>query len=669
MHRTFFITLLLFFTNDIYAQTCSRLGQTPSTAFPVCGISTFSQTTVPACGGRSIPVPGCNDGAAYGDLNPYWYKFTCFSSGTLGFAITPITSSDDYDWQLFDITDRNPEDVYTDPSLYVTSNWSARPGTTGTAENASAVTNCAGYDYPNMSRMPYLIEGRQYLLLVSHFTDTHQSGYTLRFGGGTASITDPREPHTERARAFCDGTTILLKLNKKMRCNTLAADGSDFVLSSNLASVTGAAAPSCNTGFDMDSIAITLDRPLPPGSYTILVKTGTDGNTLMDYCDREVPDGERVDFTTEPIRPTHMDSITPVGCAPDLLQLVFNKPIQCQSISADGSDFVITGPTPVTITEAYAICDDAQASERIFIRLAQAITSKGSYTISLKTGNDGNTLLDECGQQTPAGESIGFQTAHIVDAAFSADVLYGCIRDTIVYRHPGGNDITHWRWLFEDGSEHTQPNTEKIYTAFGEKNALLVVSNGVCSDTAQQTIVLDNELIAQFDAADYICPEDSVLYNDQSKGRIVSWNWSFGNGTTSNFQLHEKVKYAPPFTNESYNVQLIITDDIGCRDTTSKQVTVVTSCYIAVPNAFTPNGDGLNDFLYPINAYKAEHMVFRVYNVFGQKLFETRDKNTRWDGSVNGVQQASGTYVWTLEYTHADMHRNFQLKGTTLLIR
>src|SRR5690606_30788239 len=116
------------------------------------------------------------------------------------------------------------------------------------------------------------------------------SGYTLRFGGGTASITDPREPHTERARAFCDGATILLKLNKKMRCNTLAADGSDFMLSSNLAPVTGAAAPSCNTGFDMDSIAITLSQPLPPGSYTLLIKTGTDGNTLMDYCEREVPD-------------------------------------------------------------------------------------------------------------------------------------------------------------------------------------------------------------------------------------------------------------------------------------------------------------------------------------------------------------------------------------------
>lgn len=669
MYRTLFITLLFFFPDSIYAQTCTRLGQTPATAFPVCGISTFSQTTVPACGGRTIPVPGCNDGAAYGDLNPYWYKFTCFSSGTLGFTITPMTTSDDYDWQLFDITGRDPGDVYTDRSLYVTSNWSARPGETGTAANATAITNCAGYDYPNMSSMPFLTEGRQYLLLVSHFTDTNQSGYTLRFGGGTASITDPKEPHTERARAFCDGSTILLKLNKKMRCNTLAADGSDFSLSSGLASITGASAASCITGFDMDSIAITLDRPLPPGTYSLLINTGSDGNTLMDYCDREIPDGERIEFTLEPVQPTPMDSIAPVGCAPGRLQLVFSKPIRCSSISADGSDFIVTGPTPVTVTGAYGNCEANGSSENIFVTLSGPITSKGNYTIRLVRGNDGNTIIDECGEQTPAGGNISFQTADTVDASFSYDVLYGCERDTIVYTHPGGNDIHHWRWVFEDGSERVQQNAEKIYTVFGEKNALLVVSNGVCSDTASQTVMLDNELIAAFDVDEYICPEDSVLYNDRSTGRIISWNWSFGNGATSNYQLPEKVKYTPPMTNETYHVQLVVTDDIGCRDTTGKRVTVVTSCYIAVPNAFTPNGDGLNDFLYPINAYKAENMVFRVFNVYGQKMFETRDRHAKWDGTIHGIPQQSGTYVWTLEYRHTDIGQNFNLKGTTLLIR
>ncbi|MGZ8551733.1 MAG: gliding motility-associated C-terminal domain-containing protein, partial [Chitinophagaceae bacterium] len=99
-------------------QVCTTLGQNPSTAFPVCGTNTFHQSTVPVCGGASIPGP-CNgvDGVTLSDLNPYWYRFTCFATGTLGFTITPANLADDYDWQLFDITGHNPNDVFTNASL------------------------------------------------------------------------------------------------------------------------------------------------------------------------------------------------------------------------------------------------------------------------------------------------------------------------------------------------------------------------------------------------------------------------------------------------------------------------------------------------------------------------------------------------------------------------
>lgn len=57
------IFVLLFFCFSLVinsnAQTCTTLGQNPSTAFPVCGTTTFSQTTVPFCGGRNIAAPPC----------------------------------------------------------------------------------------------------------------------------------------------------------------------------------------------------------------------------------------------------------------------------------------------------------------------------------------------------------------------------------------------------------------------------------------------------------------------------------------------------------------------------------------------------------------------------------------------------------------------------------
>src|SRR5438067_3529268 len=90
MHfKRFFVLLcVLGICGGLYAQSspCDSLGQRPSTAFPVCGSDTFVQKSVPPCFNNVIPiVPPCpNDGNVYRDLNPYWYKFTCFTSGTLG---------------------------------------------------------------------------------------------------------------------------------------------------------------------------------------------------------------------------------------------------------------------------------------------------------------------------------------------------------------------------------------------------------------------------------------------------------------------------------------------------------------------------------------------------------------------------------------------------------
>src|ERR1700733_8439017 len=177
------------------AQICTALGQTPATAFPVCGTSVFQQQTVPLCLNNLVPTQ-CNsiEPAQYSDVKPFWYKFTCFQSGTLGFLVTPNTTSDDYDWQLWDITGHNPNDVYTDLNLVVSGNWSSNPGPTGAVPGPNTgALNCAGPSYPNKNTMPTLIQGHNYLLLVSHYTLT-QSGYSLSFTGGTASITDTVAP-------------------------------------------------------------------------------------------------------------------------------------------------------------------------------------------------------------------------------------------------------------------------------------------------------------------------------------------------------------------------------------------------------------------------------------------------------------------------------------------
>ena len=88
-----------------------------------------------------------------------------------------------------------------------------------------------------------------------------------------------------------------------------------------------------------------------------------------------------------------------------------------------------------------------------------------------------------------------------------------------------------------------------------------------------------------------------------------------------------------------------------------------------MPTAFTPNNDGLNDYLYPLNAYKANNLHFMVYNRFGQLIFHSEDWTKKWDGKLKGIQQPSGVYVWTLAYDDADTKKHIFKQGTTVLIR
>lgn len=670
------LVLILFTVVRLQAQTCNTPGQTPSTAFPVCGSTVFKQSTVPLCETGSIPVPGCEgDGLNYTDINPFWYRIHCFVSGTLGFEIRPSDMTDDYDWQLFDITGRDPNDVFKDKSLVVTANWSGEKGLTGASTSGSSSLVCGtttGAPFrPLFTAMPNLVAGRDYLLLVSHFTPS-QSGYELEFKGGTAVITDPNPPKPVKAWAGCGATSITVQLDKKLLCSSIAANGSDFTITPMPAGVNilSASSSRCNSGFDMDTVMITLSAPLPSGNYALNIVRGTDNNTLWDECQKEVPPGSNVPFTIQPFPYTPMDSIKPVSCAPQTLELVFQKPILCNSIAANGSDFRLTGPVPVNILRASGNCVNGKTTI-IKVELASPIQTGGNYELLLARGTDGNTILDECSFETPAGMRVSFTTKDTVNADFNYTIRWGCKADSVDFTWLSRNGVNTWRWTFDNIGFSSQQNPGFIFREFGPKKVSLIVSNGFCAAMKDTIIDLDNELDARFSMPDVLCPEDQAEFKDQSIGKILSWDWDFDNGFRSNAPNPLPQRYPKVTIGRAkfHIVQLIVKNNLGCADTLAKKLQVVNSCYIAVPNAFTPNNDFNNDYLYPLNAWKATDLEFAVYNRYGQLIFHTSDWTKKWDGTFKGVPQPTGTYVWILKYTDRETGQKFVKKGASLLIR
>lgn len=667
--KVFITALFILCTQRVNAQNCVALGQNPETAFPVCGTADFVQQSVNICGDRRVASPCNGGGITVTDKNPYYYKFTCFRSGSLGFTIRPNNpQTSDYDWQLFDVTGQNPRVLFSDISTVVACNWSGEFGITGASSAGRNIIECSGNGIPLFSAMPFISVGRQYILMVSHFTNT-QSGYTLSFGGGTASITDPLEPAMSQAEASCDGTTIRLKLNKKIICQSLSANGSEFLLNPPLANVIGASGIGCANGFDTDSLVLTLNQGLPPGNYQLQIRNGTDGNSLLDYCERGIPVGSAVPLTVIPVTPTPMDSLTKPGCAPTELELVFRKNMRCNSIAPNGSDFSITGPYTVNIIGASGInCTDG-ISKRILIKLSAPMQRAGNFNVNLLVGSDGNTIIDECAESTPAGSFVAFSVFDTVSAQFDSRIAFGCVEDTVYLTHNGANGVNQWNWNFEANGNSRQQNPVIYYRDFFPKQASLIVSNGTCTDTFQTILPIDHYLEARFITEPFICPGDKVFFIDTSIGNPIRWKWQFGNGIVSALQSPSPQTYQTSSTNYTVEAQLIVENNLGCLDTAKQTLTVVNNCIIDLPNAFTPNNDGKNDFFYPLNAYKAKDLVFRVYNRYGQNVFSTTNWNIRWDGKINGRSADPGTYVWFLRYFDRDKQRVFDRKGTVLLIR
>ncbi|MBL0273676.1 MAG: gliding motility-associated C-terminal domain-containing protein [Chitinophagaceae bacterium] len=664
---------LSLFNGAALSQTCTTPGQTPSTAFPVCGTTTFIQTTVPACSTNDLFVPGCSNGtggAAYQNKNPFFYKFTCYVSGTLGFRITPSADFEDYDWQLYDITGQNPNAIFTNNSLVVTGNWSGTYGPTGASASGVNYINCASVptnNEPTFAQMPMLIAGHEYLLMVSHFTDT-QSGYSLSFGGGTAVITDPKIPAMISVTPDCNGQVLNLKLNKDIRCNSLSANGSEFSISPSGTTATGATTTICSAGFVFDEVVITLTAPLTSGTHQLVINTGSDGNTLLDVCGNNIAPGQSISFDYFIPQPILADSIGKAPCTPDSILIYYPKKIKCSSISPTGSDFSISGPTPVTIISASGNCINDE-SKYIVLKLGSTIYTKGLYTVSIQPGIDGSPIFDVCGQPI-LPQSLPFITADTVSALFTYTTKFGCQRDTLSFSHDGAHDVNYWNWIFNTGTPVTTRTHTIIFPATSTNDIQLIVSNGVCSDTATNTIVLDNEVKAAFTMPDVICPEDQLQVNNISTGQIDAWRWNFDIIASSN--LKDPLPFLFPNNNKEayYTVKLVAFNfTLGCSDSTRKTLTVLDHCFIDVPTAFTPNNDGLNDYFWPHNALKADNYEFKVYNRWGQLVFATTDWRKKWDGRINGAVQTTGVFVWMLSYIHRDTKQPVFRKGTVTLIR
>lgn len=173
-------------------------------------------------------------------------------------------------------------------------------------------------------------------------------------------------------------------------------------------------------------------------------------------------------------------------------------------------------------------------------------------------------------------------------------------------------------------------------------------------------------------AADFIASDDTlftrrpVQFTNTSQGG-VSYYWDFMwkkmfTGKTSVLE-HPVYDYDQP---GNYIVMLVATSDIGCRDTVFKEFTLINND-VFIPNAFTPDGDGINDLFNFVASDSLEQFVFSVYNRWGEQVFETRKEQPGWDGSYRGLPAQQDVYVYV--FKGIVNRKEVALTGTVTLLR
>jgi len=122
---------------------------------------------------------------------------------------------------------------------------------------------------------------------------------------------------------------------------------------------------------------------------------------------------------------------------------------------------------------------------------------------------------------------------------------------------------------------------------------------------------------------------------------------------------------ASPVTTTVYHVTNTLTE--GCQVTDQFKLVVLNDAEVFVPTAFTPNGDGLNDYFGPLGKVP-EDFSMQIFNRYGEVIFKTSTMNSKWNGVYKGAVQQMGVFIFLINYK--DIHHNAkQLKGSFTLIR
>ena len=338
--------------------------------------------------------------------------------------------------------------------------------------------------------------------------------------------------------------------------------------------------------------------------------------------------------------------------------------------SSGGCDSIVT--TNLTVNSVLTASVDASICQGQSFTLpdGSTVTASGQYPVTLTSSGGCDSIVTTnltvnsvltssvdasiCQGQTftlPDGSTVTASGQYPVTLTSSG----GC--DSIVTTNLTVTDVltTSVDASICQGQTFTLPDGSTV-TASGQYPVTLTSSGG-CDSIVTTNLTLNDLPEALVIAPALICDGDSLVVTAiLNAGESILWP---DGSTGPRFVFKEGGIFTVLLSNECGEVSSEV--EISTED--------CTPCAVYLPNAFTPNGDGVNDLFAPIITCDAvEPFLFRIYNRWNELVFETTNPLDSWDGIYKNTKQPTDAYVYYLRYFNGRTGKEEELKGVVTLL-
>ncbi|NRA12318.1 MAG: gliding motility-associated C-terminal domain-containing protein, partial [Crocinitomicaceae bacterium] len=269
-------------------------------------------------------------------------------------------------------------------------------------------------------------------------------------------------------------------------------------------------------------------------------------------------------------------------------------------------------------------------------------------------------------------DAVTVTVTPLPSVSFTADNLSGCAPHTVTFTNTTPGITSDCIWSI-GGVPFTGCSITTTLDA-GLYDVTLGTTNDLgCSSIITYTdyIYVEDLPIASFSLSttELLNTNTEVNFMNTSTG-ATNYVWDFGDNTATS-TVDSPTHIYPDGHSGSYLVELIAYTPLGCTDTATIIINVSEELIYYVPNSFSPDGDGFNQYFQPVfySGYDPFDFTMYIFNRWGQVIFETHNVDVGWDGTFGGKLMQDGTYTWKMEFKTSETDERMMVSGHVNLLK